>query len=168
MTDPTLLTVLIVFVALCALSQLGQFLAIFGLYRKVSSIQADARPLIGKAEQILDSAKLTIDDGRKQMLEISKKTHGILDSAQTQVTKIEEVVTDASERAKVQLEKIEMVVEDTVDRVQGLVHTTQEGILKPVREARALATGVKSALGFLFKNQRPTVVHATQDEEMFI
>lgn len=168
MTDPTLLTVLIVFVALCALSQLGQFFAIFGLYRKVSSMQEEARPLMAKAVQIMDSAKVTIEDGRKQMLEISQKTHGILDSAQAQVTKIEEVVTDASSRAKMQMERIEMVVEDTVNRVQGMVHNTQEGILKPVREARALATGVKSAFGFLFKNQRPSVVHATQDEEMFI
>ena len=168
MADPTLLTVLIVFVALCAISQLGQFVAIFQLYRKVSSIHEDARPLLGKAEQTLDAARKTIDDGHKQMLELTQKTHSILDSAQAQVTKIEAVVTDASERAKVQLEKIELVVEDTVDKVQGLVHTTQEGILKPVREAKALATGVKSAFGFLFKSQRPTVVHATQDEEMFI
>jgi len=63
---------------------------------------------------------------------------------------------------------MEMVVGETVEKVQSLVHTTQEGLLKPLREMSALTTGVKSAFGFLFKSRRPTVVHATQDEEMFI
>lgn len=164
----TILIVLIVFVALCALSQLGQFLTLMRLYKKVREIHEEARPLLGKAEATLDSAKLTIDDSRKQMLEISKRTNEILDTTQTQLNKIDAVVTDASGRAKVQLERMELVVGETVEKVQGLVHTTQEGLLKPLREVSALTTGVKSAFGFLFKSRRPTVVHATQDEEMFI
>ena len=138
------------------------------LYKKVKEIHEEARPLLGKAEATLDSAKLTLDDGRKQMLEISKRTNEILDTTQLQLTKIDAVVTDASDRAKVQLERMELVVGDTVEKVQTLVHTTQEGLLKPLREVGALTTGVKSAFGFLFKSRRPAVVHATQDEEMFI
>jgi ABC-type transporter Mla subunit MlaD len=168
MVDPTLLTVLIVFVALCALSQLGQCLALVGLYRKVQSIQEEARPLLSKATETLDAAKATIDDGRKQMQEISKRTNQILDSTQSQLAKIDAVVTDASERAMVQLDRVEMVVGGTVEKVQGLVNTTQEGLMKPLREVSALVTGVKGAFGFLFKTRRPSVVHATQDEEMFI
>ncbi len=168
MTDSTLLTVLIVFVALCALSQLGQFVALFGLYRKVREIHEEWRPLAGKAEATLESAKQTLEDGRKQMLEISKKTNGILDSAQLQLTKIDAVVTDASERAKAQMDRVEFIVDDTVDRVQGMVLSTQEGLMKPIREVSALVSGIKGGFGFLFKSRRPSVVHATQDEEMFI
>ena len=168
MADSTLLTVLIVFVALCALSQLGQFVALFGMYRKVREIHEEFRPLLGKAGVTLESAKQMLEDGRKQILEITKKTNQILDSTQLQLTKIDSVVTDASERATAQMDRVEMLVGDTVDKVQGMVHTTQEGLLKPLREVSALVTGVKSGFGFLFKSQRPTVVHATQDEEMFI
>ena len=168
MNDSTLLTVLIVFVALCALSQLGQFLALFGLYRKVTAIQEEWRPLIGKSEVILSSAKDTLDDGRKQMLQITKKTNEILDSAQSQLTKIDLVVTDASARAKAQMDRVETIFGDTVDRVQGVINATQEGVMKPVREVNALVTGIKSGFGFLLKSRRPSVVHATQDEEMFI
>lgn len=168
MVDPTLMIVLIVFVALSALSQLGQCIALFGLRKKMQAIHEESKPLLKKAEGTLESAKVTIDDSRTQMLEISKKTNLILDSAHSQLTKIDSVVTDASDRAKVQLERMELVVGETVDKVQGLVNTTQDGLMKPIREVSALATGVKSAFGFLFKSRRPSVVHATQDEEMFI
>jgi hypothetical protein len=168
MTDSTLLITLIVFVALAALSQLGQMIALMGLYRKVKTMQEDARPLLSKAEETLDAAKKTIEEGRKEMLEISAKTNRILDSAESQVMKIDALVSDASERARVQLEHVELVVSETVSKVQGMVHSTQEGLLKPVREAKALLSGVKSAFGFLFKSPRPSVVNATQDEEMFI
>jgi len=168
MADSTLLIVLTVFVALCALSQLGQFVTLFGLYRKVKSIHEEARPLLGKAEATLESAKLTIDDTRKQVNEISTRTNQILDSAQAQLTKIDSVVTDASQRALVQLERVDLVVGDTVERVQGLVNTTQEGLMKPIREVSALVAGVKGGFGFLFKSRKPSVAAATQDEEMFI
>lgn len=168
MADSTLLTVLIIFVALCALSQLGQFVALMGMYSKVREIHKDIRPLLGQAGVTLESAKQIIEDGRKQILEISKKTNQILDSTQLQLTKIDAVVTDASERATAQMDRVELMVGDTVDKVQGMVHTTQEGLMKPLREVSALVSGVKSGFGFLFKSRRPSVVHATQDEEMFI
>ncbi len=168
MADSNLLVVLTVFVALCALSQLGQFLAMFGLYKKVKELQDQSRPLIKKAEQTLESAKLTIEDGRKQISEISGKAHGILDSTQAQLNKVDLLVNDASDRARGQMDRAELVLGDTMDRVQGLVASTHEGLLKPVNEINALMAGVRGGLGFLFKSRRPTVVHATQDEEMFI
>jgi hypothetical protein len=168
MADSNLLIVLTVFVALCALSQAGQFLILLGLYRKVRSLHEEAKPLLGKAEATLESAKLTIDDTRKQLNEISTRANAILDSAQVQLARIDGVVSGASERAKIHLDRIDLVLGDTLDRVQTLVATTQQGLLKPVREVTALLAGIRSAFGFLFRNRRPSVAQATQDEEMFI
>ncbi len=168
MVDSNLLIVLTVFVALCALSQMGQFLAMFGLYKKVKHMQEQSLPLLSKIEQTLESAKLTIDDSRKQMAEISGKANGILDSTKVQLDKVDALVTDASARARVQMDRVELVVSDTVERVQNLVSSTHDGILKPVNEINAVVSGVRGGLGFLFKGRRPNVVHATQDEEMFI
>lgn len=168
MADSTLLVIMTVFVALCALSQLGQVFALLGLYRKVKTIHEEARPLMAKAEATLESARLTLDEGRKQMLEVSQRTNKILDSAQGQLEKIDSVVTEASERARVQLERVELVVGDTVEKVQGLVTTTQEGLMKPLREVSAVVAAVRSAFGFLFKSRTPSGAPAPQDEEMFI
>jgi ABC-type transporter Mla subunit MlaD len=168
MTDSTLLTVLIVFVAICALSLLGQFLALFGLYKKVKEIHQQTSPLIGKAEATLESAKLTLEDSRKQINELTQKTAKILDSTQAQLAKIDGVVSDASLRAMSQLEKVELVVGDTVDRVQGLIATTHDGLVRPLKELNALAAGVKSGFGFLFGGKKSSVANVTHDEEMFI
>ncbi|WP_031495154.1 hypothetical protein [Bryobacter aggregatus] len=175
MADSQLLIVLTIFVALCALSQLGQFLAILGLYKKVKEMQMQASPFIRKAEAVmektestLESAKLTLEEGRRHLGEITTKTNLILDSTKDQLHRIDQAVTATGERAKVQLEKVEMLVGDTVDRVQSVVTATHEGVLKPVREINALAAGVRGSLGFLFKRRHPSSLPATQDEEMFI
>jgi hypothetical protein len=168
MADSTLLVIMTVFVALCAVSQLGQMLALFGLLRKVKSLQEEARPLISKAEATLDTARATLEDGRKQMLEISQRTNKILDSAQGQIEKIDAVVTEASERAMVQLERVDLVVGETVEKVQNLVATTQEGLMRPLREVSAVVAGLRGAFGFLFKSRTPSGAPAPQDEEMFI
>jgi hypothetical protein len=169
MADSTLLTVLTVFVGLCALSMLGQFFALFGLYRKVKEIHQQSGPLIQKAEVTLESAKATLEESRKQITEISQKTSKILDATQAQLEKIDGVVSDASLRAITQLERVEMVVGDTVDRVQGLISSTHSGLVKPLKELNALASGVRSGFGFLFGgNKRQSVANVTQDEEMFI
>ncbi len=169
MADSNLLTVLTVFVGLCALSMLGQCFALLGLYRKVKEIHQQAAPLIGKAEVTLESAKATLEESRKQIAEISLKTSKILDSTQQQLEKIDGVVSDASLRAITQLERVEMVVGDTVDRVQGLIASTHDGLVKPLKELNALAAGVRSGFGFLFGgSKKQSVVNVTQDEEMFI
>jgi ABC-type transporter Mla subunit MlaD len=164
----TLITVLIVFVALCALSQLGQFLAVMGLYRKVKEIHAQAGPLFSKAEATLDSARITFEDSRKQLRDLSVKTNDILDATKVQLVKIDGVVTEASDRARVQMERVEFVLGDTADRVQNVVATLQDGVLRPVKEVNALVAGLRGGFGALFKRERPNVAHATQDEEMFI
>lgn len=169
MADSNLLTVLTVFVGLCALSMLGQCFALLGLYRKVKEIHQQATPLIGKAEVTLESAKATLEESRKQIAEISLKTSKILDSTQQQLEKIDGVVSEASLRAVTQLERVEMVVGDTVDRVQGLIASAHDGLVKPLKELNALAAGVRSGFGFLFGgSKKQSVVNVTQDEEMFI
>ncbi len=168
MADSTLLTVLIVFVGLCALSQLGQFLALFGLYKKVREVNEKAGPLLAKAEQTLDTAKLTLEDSRKQIAELTQKTNVILDSTQAQLAKIDTVVSDASARALGQLERVDLVLGDTVDRVHGLIASTHKGLVAPLKELNALAAGLRSGFGFLFGAKKPSVVDVTQDEEMFI
>ncbi|MFO0340677.1 MAG: hypothetical protein ACK52Z_18235 [Acidobacteriota bacterium] len=168
MADSKLLIIMTVFVALCALSQLGQMVAFFGLLRKVKSLQAEVRPLISKAEETLETARVTLEQGRQQMLEISQRTNKILDSAQGQLEKIDVVVTEASDRALVQLERVDLMVGETVEKVQSLVATTQEGLMRPLREVSAVVAAVRGAFGFLFKSRTPSGAPAPQDEEMVI
>lgn len=168
MTDSTLITVLVIFVALCALSQLGIFLAAVLSYRQLKLLQERSVPLFAKAEETLESAKFVLVDSRKQLAEISRRTNEILDSTQSQMVKIDTLVTDASSRTKVQMDRVEFLIGDTVDRIQSVVTATQDGLMRPLKEANALIAGIRGGLGFLFRKPRPSVADAKSDEEMFI
>jgi hypothetical protein len=66
------------------------------------------------------------------------------------------------------LERVELVLDDTLSRAHETVATVHDGIMRPLRELNGIAAGVKSALAYLARGNRPSVDQATSDEEMFI
>jgi len=96
------------------------------------------------------------------------QANDIMDSARNQIAMVEEVVNEATARAKVQMERIELVLDDTINRAHETVATVHNGIMRPLQELNGIAVGVKAALAFLARNNRPSVAQATSDEEMFI
>jgi len=169
MENQTLLWVITASVAMAGLSMFFQMVAMFGLYRQVKAMQEKVLPLIPRAESLLEHARATVETTHAEIKQISAKTHQILDSTKDQLSRVEEVVSDASSRAKIQLEKAEFVLDDTMSRVHETVAVLQSGVLKPLKEINGLVTGVRAGFGTLFSgSKRPSVVNATQDEEMFI
>jgi len=169
MENQTLLWVITASVAMAGLSMFFQMVAMFGLYRQVKAMQEKVLPLIPRAESLLEHARATVETTHAEIKQISAKTHQILDSTRDQLSRVEEVVSDASSRAKIQLEKAEFVLDDTMSRVHETVAVLQSGVLKPLKEINGLVTGVRAGFGTLFSgSKRPSVVNATQDEEMFI
>ena len=60
-------------------------------------------------------------------------------------------------------------VDDTVEQVEQVGGAVKTAVLKPVKEVNGLMAGMKAAISTLAAgNRRPSVDHATQDEEMFI
>ena len=169
MENQTLLWLITASVAMAGLSMFFQMVAIFALYRQVKAMQEKVLPLIPRAESLLEHARATVETTHAEIKQISAKTHQILDSTRDQLSRVEEVVSDASSRAKIQLEKAEFVLDDTMSRVHETVAVLQSGVLKPLKEINGLVTGVRAGFGTLFSgSKRPSVVNATQDEEMFI
>jgi ABC-type transporter Mla subunit MlaD len=124
--------------------------------------------LLPKVESLVDSTKIAVEQSRKQIVDITTSANQILESTKSQLAMVEEVVSDASARAKVQLERVELVLDDTLSRAHETVATVHDGIMRPLRELNGIAAGVKSALAYLARGNRPSVDQATSDEEMFI
>jgi phage-related protein len=99
---------------------------------------------------------------------VESSSSSILDTTKQQLVKVDELLSDATTRARSQMDRAEMVLDDTMTRVHQTVSTVQSGVLRPVREVQGFFAGVKGALSYLSKAGRPTVDHATSDEEMFI
>ena len=167
--DPnTLLVIMAVFVCISAIALLIQAGLLFGIYKASRGMQANADRLMPKIEALLETSRVTVDQSRKQIAEITSRTTEILDSTKRQLARIDEVLEDAASRARVQLDRAELVLDDTMNRAQDTVALVQQGILKPLREIQAVATGLRAVFQYLARGSRPHPGTVTADEEMFI
>ncbi|MDP9170659.1 MAG: hypothetical protein M3N54_08585 [Acidobacteriota bacterium] len=175
MDQTTLLYVMTAFVIISAIALCIQAGMLVALSKTAKSMQATAKslhdkisPLVPKVESLVTTTQATVEQSRRQIVEITTKANEILDSTKHQLAMVEEVVSDATSRAKVQMERVELVLDDTVSRAHETVATIHGGIMRPLREINGVAAGIRTALGFLARSTRPSVDRATSDEEMFI
>lgn len=165
MDEHTLLTI---FVGLAALAMLIQAGTLIGLLIAAWKIQQKVTVLSGPITGLIDTSKRTLQTVEGHIDRIGSSSSAILDTTKQQLAKVDELITDASTRAKVQMERAEMVLDDTMGRVQHTVSFVQSGVIRPVREVQGIVTGIRTAITHLGRGGRPTVDHATADEEMFI
>lgn len=168
MDQMTLLYVMTAFVIIAAIALCIQAGMLIGMYKTTKSLQADIKPLLPKVESLVETTKTTVEQSRKQIIDITANANEILASTKNQLAKVEDVVSDATSRAKVQLERVELVLDDTLSRAHETVATVHDGIMKPLREVNGIAVGIKTALAYLARGNRPSVDQVTSDEEMFI
>lgn len=167
MNQQTLLVVMTVFVCVSAVALLIQAGLLFGIYKSARGMQQSVQRLLPKIESLVDTSRQTIEESRKQILDITAKTSDILDTARKQLEVVDGVLQDAAARARVQLDRAEMVLDDAMQRAQETVAVVHGGIMKPMREIIAVAAGLRTAILFLMRG-RPNPTEATADEEMFI
>ncbi len=169
MGDQTaLLSIIAAFVFIAAVALCIQAGFLFGLYRSAKALEQKLVPLIPRVESLVDATRTTVDQSRKQIIDITTKTNEILDSTRSQLAKVEDVVTDATQRAKIQMERVELVLDDTMSRAHETVAVVHNGIMRPLREINAVAIGIRTAVAYLARGNRTSVAQATSDEEMFI
>jgi len=175
MDQTTLLYIMTAFVIIAAVAlsiQAGMLVALYSktkmLQEKINPLVDKISPLVPKVESLVESTKATVEQSKVQIMEITSKANDILASAKYQLAMVEEVVTDATARAKVQMERVELVLDDTINRAHETVATVHNGIMRPLQELNGIAAGIRAALAFLARNNRPSVAQATSDEEMFI
>jgi hypothetical protein len=175
MDQTTLLYIMTAFVIVAALALCIQAGMLVGMYKTTKLLQDKIAPLIPKVDSLIpkvdslvESTKATVEQSKLQIVEITSQANEILASAKNQLAMVEEVVTDATARAKVQIERVELVLDDTINRAHETVATVHSGIMRPLQELNGIAAGIRAALAFLARNNRPSVAQATSDEEMFI
>jgi hypothetical protein len=168
MDDHTLLILLTIFVAVSAAALFVQACMLIGLLVIARRLQAKIMPLIPEVQGVTAVVRRTAENVEKHIDKIGKSSNAILDVTKQQLARVDELLGDATTRAKVQMERAEMVLDDTMTRVQETVSYVQSGVLRPVREVYGILAGIRTALAHLGRGGRPTVDHATSDEEMFI
>ena len=168
MDDHTLLILLTIFVALAALAMLIQAGTLLGLFLLGRKLEQKVMPLVPEIQGMIGVTRRTVERVEKHVERIGTSSETIVNMAKQQMAKVDELVGDATTRAKVQMERAEMVLDDTMARVQQTVSVVQSGVLRPARELTGILAGIRTTLAYLGRARRPTVDHATSDEEMFI
>jgi hypothetical protein len=167
--DPnTLLVIMSVFVAVAAIALVIQACMLFGIYKSSRAIGERVAHLAPKLEALADTSRVTLEESRVSLKEITTKTTDILDTTRRQLARVEEIVDDASSRAKVQFDRAELVMDDAMVRAQETIAVVHQGIMKPIREINGVAVGLRAALNYFMRGGRPQPDQATVDEEMFI
>jgi len=168
MNPTTLLSVMTAFVIICAIALCIQAGMLAGIYKTTKALQEKIDPLLPKVDNLVAKATSTVEQGSRQIAEITSRTNDILDSTKRQLAIVEDVVGDAAARAKLQMERAELVLDDTMSRAHETIGVVHDGIMRPLREVNGIAAGIRAAVGAMARGNRPTVDRATSDEEMFI
>ena len=166
--DQTLLTLLTIFVIVSAIALLIQAGMLIGLFVVARQLQDKVTMILPEVQSVITTSKRTVEGVEKHIQKIAGTTGAILDITREQLVKVDELISDASTRAKVQMERAEMVLDDAMTRTQETVSLLHRGVVRPVREVYGIFAGFRTALSRLGRSSRPTVDHATSDEEMFI
>jgi ElaB/YqjD/DUF883 family membrane-anchored ribosome-binding protein len=167
MDQQSLLTVMTAFVIIAAIALIIQAAMLVGIYKSSRGLQQNVQRLLPQIESVLEISRQTIEDGRKQIADITAKTSEILEITRDQIHRIDEFMDDATSRARVQLDRAEMVLDDAMGRTQRTLAMVERGILKPIVQVQGVAAALKSAITVLLRG-RPNPEKAHSDEEMFI
>lgn len=163
----TVVTIGVLVMALAMLVQMGTMLALYLAVRRTQEmvqnvVDRQVQPILTQANSIAGSAKTIVESAQKQVEELGL-------TVRAQVARIDQVVTEATDRARLQVIRADEMVTDTLGRMERTVDAVETGILKPVREARAVVQGIGTAMGHLKRKRGPNdPERVTQDEEMFI
>ena len=168
MDQQTLLVIMAVFVGIAALALVVQAGYLFAIYRTSRAMQENVARLMPRMEALMESSRLTLDESRTRIAQISDKANDILDNTRKQLARVDALMSDASGRTQRQLERAEMIVDDALSRAHQTVAMVHKGVSWPLREIGGVAAGLSAAFHHLVRRVRPNPEQLTADEEMFI
>jgi hypothetical protein len=166
--DSNLLLVLTIFIAVTTIAMVAQAVAMLGIARVAKQTQQKIDGLLPEVSKILETTNRAVEQTGKFVSDANVRTAEILDSTKLQLVKVDELLKEVTGRARAQMDRAEIVLDDAMTRTQSTVAAVQRGVVSPIREVHGFFTGVRTAISHIGRSNRPTVDHATSDEEMFI
>jgi methyl-accepting chemotaxis protein len=166
-------------VVLASVAFVAQAVVLLALYRVAKGSEGRMGDLVerftpltenaGPALQSIRSVLSTMEENAPRISQISQDIATITRSAREQTSHIGMLVDDATDRATRRLMELDQGVDLAVAQVEQTGQAVKGAVLKPLREVNAVLIGLRTAVvTYAQGRRRPSVDHATQDEEMFI
>jgi methyl-accepting chemotaxis protein len=170
MANETMLTVVLILIAIAILMQAGAMVGIWLTIRKIpgqiEGVRADVKqrfdPLAQSVTEILNNSREPVRTITGNLAEISRLLR-------ERSSTVDALVAELVDKSRLQIIRVDEMVSEVVNKVERTAEAVQRQVLAPIQEVSAVIKGVRSGLEFLFTRRRASnVSEATQDEQMFI
>jgi hypothetical protein len=183
--DNTLTIVTAIGVGVLLLVQVGVFIGLYLLARRVVTVVERAAQLQTRAEYLMNNTEPLLKLAQSMMGELKQAT-GYLTQGAQHLTAITEMARDEAaevrhllgdstalakrevERARLQVDKVQDTISNANDQFERATALVQHSVLEPAREFSYVMAGVRRAVEVLLAGRRLPVDRVYQDEEMFI
>jgi methyl-accepting chemotaxis protein len=163
-------------VILACIAFIGQALIVAAVYRAGKNaqktgkdIQAKVGPIIDRFQAIVDTTSRILDENRPHVADITAEASVIAKVVRQQAERIGELIDDTNLRAHTRIAQLDRAVDETIVQVEQVSETVKSAVMRPAKEVNGIFNGFKAAVNtYAEGRRRPSVDHATQDEEMFI
>jgi len=132
-------------------------------------IQGKIGPIVDRFQAILNTTSRILDENRPHVVEFTAEASVIAKTTRLQADRISALIDDANARTRTRIAQIDHAVDETIGQVEQVSETVKSAVMRPAKEVNGILNGVKAAVNtYAEGRRRPSVDHATQDEEMFI
>ena len=151
------------FVALTALAVLAQACVLVAIYLMSKRLSNQVDRFMSETREMMVPVKAITEN--LQVASSNIMELGI--SAREQFRRVEGMVTDTNDVLHAQLNRLEDVTRDVTGRINSTADMVQNTVLRPVREAAAVAKGLGRGFDYLFRRNRKSANSRDKDEERF-
>jgi len=145
-------TLLTFFVALTALAVMTQACVLVAIYLMSKRLSSQVERFMSETREMMVPVKAITEN--LQVASTNLMEIGV--SAREQFRRVEGMVNETGEVLHAQLERLESVTQEVSHRINSTADIVQSTVLRPVREAAAVARGFGRGFEFLFRRRKST------------
>ncbi len=168
--DKTTQTLLVIFIAIAAISILAQAGFTMAMFLGARKAQ---KKIMGLADDVRLHALPAIIASRDVIQDITPKLRIITENlAATTVTlrarseQVGGLVGDVTNRAQAQATRVDGMVKGTLDQLTFAVHALEHGVAVPLRQANGILNGLRAGVDVLRK--KTPVDHLEPEDDLFV
>lgn len=167
--DKSSQTLLVIFIAVAAISILAQAVFTVGMFIAVRKSQ---KKLMALADDVrlhalpaIISAREVIQDITPKLKAISENLTAISATLRSKTDQVGVLVGDVTNRAQAQVSRVDGMVKATLDQLTSAVHAIEHGIAMPVRHVNGIINGLRAGVDVM---RRKDHNHPDPEDDLFV
>jgi hypothetical protein len=163
-------TLLVVFIAIAAVSILAQACFTVGMFIATRKAQKKIMGLVDDvrlhALPAIISSRDVIQDLTPKLRTIAENLTAVSTTLRTKTEKVGGLVEEVTDRTQAQAVRVDGMVKGTLDGLTTAVHAIEHGIAMPVRQMNGIINGLRAGVDVMRKKDIDN--HLDPDDDLFV